>query len=103
MPQTMIDRIRETEARTDQIKAEAVAKARDRIRATEEELTSWKEEQYKLIRQQMRRTLEEAEAAAAQRALREQESARTDGEALRRQAAGQMDSAVALIVERIVG
>ena len=40
MSQTMIDRIREAEARADQIKAEGGRRGPRQVRATEEELTS---------------------------------------------------------------
>ena len=102
MSQNMIDDIRRTEARAEELKAQAQAQARDRVRAAEEEMLAWKEEEVKKLRQQARETLEAAEAASRERIASEKDTDQTEGDALRRKAAGRIDAAAELVVERIV-
>jgi hypothetical protein len=64
MSQTVIDEIRRTEERAEEMKAEAAAGAREMVRAVEEEMITWKDQQMKRARLEARETIEAAEAAA---------------------------------------
>lgn len=103
MSQTMIDEIRRTEERAEEMKARAAAEAREMVRAAEEEMLSWRDEQMKRARLEARGTVEAAEAASAARAESEREAGRAAREALRRRAADRVGEAVRFVVERIVG
>lgn len=103
MSQTVIDEIRRTEERAEEMKAEAAAGAREMVRAAEEEMIAWKDQQMKRARLEARETVEAVEAAAAVRIQIEREAGRAAQEALRRRAADRIDEAVRLVVERIVG